>query len=286
MGPEISFDGGNTWPTRRGCFGCTAQLGGFNPADRRSDYAPMAQHTGFNGPQGNVIYFGTHRLYRSADQGVTWTGLGASDDRFGLDLTKNIADPGYANGFPSYISAIAAHPLLDHSTNPPEELVWVGTGDGLVQLTTEAGLLSAAAFTDVTKAPLPNRYVTDIALDPDNKKRAFVTYSGFNANTPEKPGHVFMTGDQGATWTDISGNLPDIPVSSIAIDPMIPAAIYIGTDAGVFQTAAGGATWIRLGNGMPRVPVFMLRYHAASRSLIAATHGRGVFRLTLPSTSR
>jgi uncharacterized protein (TIGR03437 family) len=283
IGPEISFNGGNTWPNRRGCFGCATQMGNFNPSDRLSDYAPMAQHTGFTGAQGNVIYFGTHRLYRSADQGVTWTGLGASADGFGADLTKNIPDPQYGNGFPSYISAIAAHPALDQNTNPPGETVWVGTGDGLVHLTTNAGSLAGTTFTNVTKAPLPNRYVTDIALDPNDKQRAVVAYSGFNTNTPATPGHVFTTNDQGATWRDLSGNLPDIPVNSVVIDPLLAGAIYVGTDLGVFQTTDGGATWIRLSNGAPKVAVFTLRYHAATRSLIAATHGRGVYRLNLPA---
>jgi uncharacterized protein (TIGR03437 family) len=283
IGPEISFNGGNTWPNRRGCFGCAAQQGNFNPADRLSAYAPMAQHTGFAGAQGNVIYFGTHRLYRSADQGVTWTGIGASADGFGADLTKIVPDPGYGNGFPSYLSAIAAHSMLDQNTNPPGEVVWIGTGDGLVQFTNNAGALAGATFTNVSRAPLPNRYVTDIALDPGNQRRALVTYSGFSTSTPATPGHVFVTDDQGATWRDISSNLPDIPVTSVAIDPMIPGAVYIGTDLGVFQTTNGGATWIRLSAGMPKVAVFMLRYHAATRSLVAATHGRGVYRLTLPA---
>jgi len=282
IGPEISLNGGNTW-SRRGCFGCTTQPGGFNPADRVSQYAPMAGHTGFTDENGNVIYFGTHRLYRSADRGVTWTGLGGSADGFGADLTKNA--PLSSCGFPSYISAIAAHSLLDQNANPPGEIVWVGTGDGVVQLTTNAGALGAATFTNVTKAPLPNRYVTDIALDSDAQRRAFVTYSGFNTSTPETPGHVFMTDDQGATWRDISGNLPDTPVSSVAIDPVFPGTLFIGTDLGVFQTTDGGATWIRLGNGMPKVATFVTRYHAATRSVVAATHGRGVYRLTLPSRS-
>ncbi len=279
LGPSISFDGGNTWD-RRGCFSCTAQPGGFNPSDRMSDYAPMAQQVEFTGITGNVIYFGTHRLYRSADRGVTWTGLGPSADGFGADLTKNI--PQFSFGFPSYISAISAHPKLGQSANPPGETVWVGTGDGLVQFTTNAGGLASAAFTNVTKPPLPNRYVTDIALDPNDQRRAVVVYSGFNLNTPSTPGHVFLTIDQGATWTDISGNLPDIPVTSVVLDPLLADTYYIGADLGAFQTMDGGANWIRLSDGMPRVAVFMLRYHSATRSLVAATHGRGVYRLKLP----
>jgi uncharacterized protein (TIGR03437 family) len=279
IGPEISFDGGNTWPNRRGCFGCTAQQGNFNPTDRLSDFAPMAQHAGFTGTGGNVVYFGTHRLYRSSDQGVTWVGLGASADGFGADLTKNM--PQSTFGFPSYVSAIAAHPALDSNANPPGEMVWVGTGDGLVRFTTNAGALAGATFTNVTAPPLPNRYVTDISLDPNDQRRAGVVYSGFNANTPATPGHVFLTTDQGATWSNISGNLPDIPVTSIVIDPLLLNTYYVGTDLGVFQTTDGGGTWIRLSDGMPGVAVFMLRYHATTRSLVAATHGRGVYRLKL-----
>jgi uncharacterized protein (TIGR03437 family) len=275
IGPEISFNGGNTW-SRRGCFNCTAQPGNFNPSDRVSFYAPMAQHTGFTGATGNVVYLGTHRLYRTADQGMTWTGLGASSDGFGADLTKN-------TGTASFISAVAAHPSLNQSSTPPGEIVWVGTADGLVQVSANAGALASATFTNVTRAPLPNRFVADIALDANNAQRAAVAFSGFGVNTPTTPGHIFLTNDQGATWTDISGNLPDVPVAALALDPLRGNVIFAGTDIGVFQTSDSGATWLRLSNGLPNIAVLMLRYHAASRSLYAATHGRGVYRLALPN---
>ena len=280
IGPEISLDGGTSW-LRRGCFGCTAQLGGFNPSDRMSYYAPMALHAGFTGSSGNVIYFGTNRLYRSADQGLTWTGLGSSGDGFGMDLTRG--SPPDVSGFSfAVISSITAHTSLDNGSSPAGETVWVGTGDGLVQVTTSAGALGGARFVDTTKGPLPGRFVTDIAIDPSDPRRAIVAYSGFNANTPGRPGHIFETSDLGGSWADISGNLPDIPVTSIVVDPLLEGTIYAGTDLGVFQSSDRGATWVRLGQGMPRVAVFMLRYHAASRSLVAATHGRGIFRLALP----
>ncbi|MCI0391253.1 MAG: hypothetical protein MOB07_21135 [Acidobacteria bacterium] len=269
IGPAISTDGGDNWDFI-GCSRCSATPGNFNPSDRVAFYAPMALNAGFSAPNANVIYFGTHRLYRSSDRGSTWTGLGASGDGFGADLTKGQGE----------ISAIAAHPILDNSSNPPGEIVWAGTGDGNIQVTTNPGALANATFTNVTKAPLPNRYVTDIALVPNNRERAIVTFSGFGTNTPGTPGHVFLTNDRGASWTDISGNLPDVPVTSVAINPNNTNTIYIGTDLGVFQTMDGGATWIRLEIGMPRVATFMVRYHTASNTLVAATHGRGVFRLT------
>lgn len=266
IGPEISLNGGSTW-LRRGCFGCSTQQGNFNPADRVGFYAPMAQHTGYTGSNGNVVYFGTHRLYRSADQGITWNGLGTSSDGFGADVT---------NGGTGRLSAIAAHPSLANN----QEIVWVGSNDGSIRITLNANAGTNATFTNLTKAPLPNRFLTDIALDRNNTQRAVITFSGFNSVTPTTPGHVFLTTNQGQSWTDISGNLPDVPVTSVAINPNDPLTIYIGTDLGVFQTTNGGSTWERLGNGMPRVATFMVRYHAASNSLFAATHGRGVYRLT------
>jgi uncharacterized protein (TIGR03437 family) len=269
FGPAVSFDGGNDW-SFVGCRRCVASPGGFNPLDRVAFYAPMALHTGFTGANGNVVYFGTHRLYRSATRGQAWVGLGASSDAFGTDLTTGTG----------VISTIVAHPQLNNSTAPPGEIVWVGTSDGNIQITTNAGDLANATFTNLTKAPLPNRFVTDIALDPNDANRAVVTFSGFDTNTPGTPGHVFLTSNRGASWSDISGNLPDVPATSIALNPNNTNTIYIGTDLGVFQTTDGGATWIRLGNGMPRVATFMVRYHAASNTLVAATHGRGVFRLT------
>jgi uncharacterized protein (TIGR03437 family) len=266
IGPEISLNGGNTW-SRRGCFGCAAnQQGNFNAADRVGFYAPLAQHIGYTGSSGNVIYFGTHRLYRSSDQGVTWNGLGASNDGFGADLTRGTGR----------LSAIAAHPSLANN----QEIVWTGANDGSIQVTTNANAGANTTFTNVTKAPLPNRFLTDIALDRNNAQRAVITFSGFNSATASTPGHVFLTTNQGQSWADISGNLPDVPVTSAAINPNDPQTIYIGTDLGVFQTTNGGSSWERLGNGMPRVATFMVRYHTATNTLFAATHGRGVYRLT------
>ena len=197
IGPEVSLNGGNTW-TPRGCFGCMAQPGNFNPADRVGFYAPLAQHTGFTGANGNVVYFGTHRLYRTANLGQMWTGLGPSTDGFGQDLTR---------GGTARLSVIAAHPKLDTTSDPPGEIVWTGASDGTVQVTTNAGKLADATFNNVTRAPLPNRFVTDIALDPNDRRRAYVTFSGFNAGTPTAPGHVFVTDDLGQTWRNISGDL-------------------------------------------------------------------------------
>jgi uncharacterized protein (TIGR03437 family) len=112
-----------------------------------------------------------------------------------------------------------------------------------------------------------------------------VTFSGFLAFVGSPTAHVFKTIDAGAHWTDISGNLPDLPVNSLAVDPDLPDTLYIGTDAGVLATTNGGTSWSSAGNGLPRVVVTSIIFHRPSRTLRAATHGRGVWDLLVPSSS-
>jgi uncharacterized protein (TIGR03437 family) len=281
FGPRVTLDGTLpnqiTWINRR-CINCAPRSGGFNPTDRVGFYAPLAGHPGFTGEQGNVVYFGTMRLYRTADRGANFFGIGPSSDGFGTDLSKG----------QGRLTVIAPHPRLNpaQGSDPPGEVVWVGTNDGNIQVTTDAGKLENATWRNVTKAPLPNRFITDIGVDPNEQRRAIVVYSGFNANTPSSPGKVFLTNDQGGAWTDISGDLPDTPVNSVAVDPNQANTYYIGTDIGVFQTTNGGQNWVRLGSNLPRIAVFTVRYHAATKNLVIATHGRGIWRLALTAPTK
>src|SRR5262249_25443015 len=90
-------------------------------------------------------------------------------------------------------------------------------------------------------------------------------------------GHAFKTTDGGATWVDISGNLPDVPANTVLIDPLDAQMIYVGTDIGVFRSA-GVAAWQPLTAGMPPVVVTQLAAHP-SGLIQAATYGRGAFEL-------
>jgi hypothetical protein len=97
-------------------------------------------------------------------------------------------------------------------------------------------------------------------------------------------GHVFKTVDSGTTWTDVSGDLPDVPVNAVAVDwSATPPALYAGTDAGVLSSTDGGSTWATYGTGLPPVVVMDLQIDTVSATLIAATHGRGAY--TIPVAS-
>ena len=90
------------------------------------------------------------------------------------------------------------------------------TSPSRVVVTTNTGV----NWTTISKSPLPNRYVTSIAIHSENADVAFVGYSGYNTNTSLTPGHIFKTTNRGASWRDISGDLPDIPVNSIIVNPI------------------------------------------------------------------
>jgi hypothetical protein len=93
--------------------------------------------------------------------------------------------------------------------------------------------------------------------------------------------HIFRSTNRGTSWTSIAGNLPDAPVNDLLVDPQNPQTLYAGTDLGVYATRNLGAGWYPFGVGMPIQPVFDLSLHSASRTLVAATHGRSQWKILL-----
>ena len=249
-------------------------VGGINPADNSSFIPPIVVDPG----SANVAYFGTTKVYQTTDAAVNWTAL-SGDLVTGLD----------------FISTIAVAP-----TNPAVVYAGADTGQAFVATNVAPG---SGTFNAVAgQASLPPRAISAIAVDPADTtgKTAYVAFSGFafvggTVNDPR--GHIFKTIDGGATFTDVScaitttncsspaaGDLPNTPVNDIVVDPDAPGTIYAATDIGVFFATACTASpcsWSTLGTGLPHVAVLSLRLHEASRTLIAATHGRGAFNVAL-----
>jgi len=192
-----------------------------------------------------VLYFGTYRLYRTVDNAESWTSVS-----------------GAFAGFPGAVSAIAVAP-------GDPQTIYVGTSDGTVYVTT-----NGAATWTLANSGLPSRYVTDIAVASSDPQRAYVTVSGFGS------GHVFRTVNRGGSWQDISSNLIDVPVNAIL---RLPGSdeLYVGTDLGVFQSGDDGLTWAPSATGMPNVAVLDLAFQNVTQTIVAATHGRGMFAHTV-----
>ncbi len=248
-------------------FGNEAIDGGINLTDRAEFYVPWVQNRG----NVNQMFLGTYRLYRSDNVEAPSSG----DVHFNVispDLTTGCTGtaPNGARG--CLISAVG---LADGGTG-----VYVGTDDGVVSVSPDAVTTTTPSWARVGQAQLPNRPVTQFAVDKSNWRVAFASYAGFGAATPGNSGHVFATTDGGQTWRDASGNLPDVPVNSVVLDPSTDNTLYAGTDVGAFVSVDGGTTWERLGDGMPKVAVWQLDYDSRNGVLAAGTHGRGAYTLT------
>jgi uncharacterized repeat protein (TIGR01451 family) len=248
-------------------FGNEAIDGGINLKDRAEFYVPWVQNRG----NVNQMFLGTYRLYRS-DNVETANAADVNFKTISPDLTTGCTGtaPNGARG--CLISAIG---LADGGDG-----VYVGSDDGVVSVSPNAVSSDSPSWTRIGKNQLPNRPVTQFAVDRSNYRIAFASYAGFGAATPGNRGHVFGTTDGGKHWRDVSGNLPDAPVNSVLLDPSSDSTLYVGTDVGPFVSTNGGQSWKRLGNGIPKVSVWQLDYDPSHGVLAAGTHGRGAFTLT------
>jgi hypothetical protein len=184
-------------------------------------------------------------------------------------------------------------------TGANTNIAWAGTTGGRVFISTNVDTNPAAnvlwnRLDDVglgVVANSPGRVVTGIAINPANTFQAWVSYSGYSAVTPNQPGHIFRVTWNGAgtaTWTNISSNLPDIPITSVVYDP-VTGDLYLSSDFIVFRLKPNQQVnpqiWDIAGLGMPLVEVSKLTIvpgpTTGTAFLYAATHGLSAWRLPL-----
>lgn len=175
---------------------------------------------------------------------------------------------------PATTSKISALAIAPGNGN----VLWVGHNDGRLFRTANATAASPtwlAVDDNAGLDPLPNRYVTRLAIDPTDASVVWITFGGFAS------GNVRVTRDGGATWNDASGvagrRLPDVPVNCVTLHPDDPDVVYVGTEVGVFASDDAGAHWSANHDGPNNAPVEEVVFAHGSRRLIAATLGRGLW---------
>jgi hypothetical protein len=165
--------------------------------------------------------------------------------------------------------------------------LWAATSVGRVFISknADADPASSVSFTRIDIAISPNRYISDIAVDPANANHAWIVYNGFNATAASIPGHVFEVtfnpATNTATWTNRDYDLGDVPLNAVAFDS-VTGDIYASTDYGVLLLASGSTSWTFAAPGMPDVEVPSLTIVPGARKLYAASHGLGAWLLNLP----
>ncbi len=202
----------------------------------------------------DVVYFGANRLYRSMDQGESWSPISGD-----LSRSEKRGDVPYGT-----LTTLSESALQFG-------LIWAGTDDGQVWVTDSGGV----HWQDVAARLPKDRWVSRVEASSHHRDRAYVTLNGYRDD--DIRAYVYRTDDQGKHFKDISKGLPAEPVNVIREDPLVEDILYVGTDRGVYVSTDRGASWSALQGGLPNVPVHDLVVHPRERELVAGTHGRSIW---------
>ncbi|MDQ3052120.1 MAG: T9SS type A sorting domain-containing protein [Bacteroidota bacterium] len=251
----VETQNGDIWATSDGGTFIDYISGTIDFSDRRNwdmQYILSAHNS-------NVLYTGTYRIYKNNSGPVdNWNPISP-------DLTDGII---FTPRFHT-ISTVAESPLN-------EDYLFAGTSDGNVWRSLNGG----GTWDNIT-GTLPDRYITSVKASPNDQNNLFVTVSGYKYN--EFIPHVFKSQNNGTTWMDISGNLPQIAVNDIVIYPGNDSVFFVATDGGVYATINGGQYWERVGSNMPVIAVYDLEHDSQANKLIAGTHARSMMTYSVDS---
>ena len=214
----------------------------------------------------NTLYHGGERLFKTTDGGVHWQAISP-------DLTRNDKSKQKPSGgditlddtgteYYDTIFALTESPVT-------KGLLWVGTDDGLIQLTQDEG----KTWTNVTPKDMPEwSRVSQIDASPYEAGSAYVAVDRHQFDDMHP--YIYKTTDFGKTWTKLTQGIPDTTfVRAVRQDPKKRELLYAGTEQGVFVSFNDGASWRPLKLNLPTTPVHDLI--VKDNDLVVATHGRG-----------
>ncbi|QSE98158.1 WD40/YVTN/BNR-like repeat-containing protein [Fulvivirga lutea] len=222
------------------------------------------------------LYFAANKVFRSDDRGNSWEvisdDLTAQINRNELEVMGKIwsTDAVAKNGSTSPYGTI-----VSFSESPKNEnLLYVGTDDGLIQITEDGG----KAWRKVQGiSGVPSRtYVNEVYASKHNEN---VVYAAFNHHKygDFRP-YIYKSSDKGRSWTSITGNLPVRgSVYAIEEDHVDPNLLFVGTEFGVFYSDNGGSSWTQLKSGVPTVAIRDIAIQERENDLVLGTFGRGFY---------
>lgn len=196
----------------------------------------------------DTLYVGTSRVYRSTDfHNTGW---------------KEILGPVY---FGRIVTALAVSPA-------DRNVLWVGHDFGGLYRTSQALTSPAKPSFQSVKQNLPNRTIRRIQPHPTDPNSAWIVIAGYG--NPR----LMFTDNAGTSYVDRTGDLPDLPINDLVIDPANTNTLLAATDLGVFRSDDGGSHWRGFSDGLPAVAVIDMFKHPADGTIIAGTHGRSMWR--------
>ncbi|MEL6811436.1 MAG: glycosyl hydrolase [Bacteroidota bacterium] len=203
----------------------------------------------------DILYLGGNKLMRSMDRGDNWTAIS-------FDLTQG-GKPGN----------VAYGTLTSISESPFEfGLIYTGSDDGMVYVTRNGG----GDWKKISNTFPKDLWVSRVIASSHKKSRVYVTLNGYRWDN-FKP-YVYVSEDFGASWKNISGNLPSSPVNVIKEDPENMNILYLGTDNGAYVSLNRGESWENFSEGLPNVAYHDLVVQPEAKHLVLGTHGRSIYK--------
>lgn len=229
--------------------------------------APMA----ISPHQPDRFYMGSQYVHKSEDMGDTWTVI--SPDLTTNDPAKQMQED--SGGLSKDNSGAENHTTIFTIAESPldEQVIWVGTDDGNVQVTRDGGKNWTNTSGNIQGLPT-NTWVYHIEPSVFDKGTAYAVFDGHTMGDM-KP-YAYKTTDYGQTWKNIITDQVEGFVRNIQEDYLNPDLLFLGTELGLYITMDGGKNWSKFTNNMPPVAVHFIDLQKTTNDLVMGTHGRGV----------
>ncbi|MCP4553755.1 MAG: hypothetical protein GY834_17330 [Bacteroidetes bacterium] len=238
-----------------------------NPKLRFNWNTPMAIST--HAP--DRFYMGSQFLHKSDDMGDSWTII--SPDLTTNDKSKQEQEN--SGGLSTDNSGAENHTTIFTiaESTLDENIIWVGTDDGNVQVTIDGGKTWTNTSADIAGLP-KNTWVYHIEASVHDKGTAYAVFEGHT--TGDLKPYTYKTNNFGKTWTNIiTDNIVGF-ARNIQEDYVNPNLLFLGTELGLYITLDGGQSWSKFTKNVPSVAIHFIELHKETNDLILGTHGRGI----------
>jgi len=212
---------------------------------------------------GNYMYVASDNIHRSTNGGAAWTNTGTGSTNY-IEQQRKTAIALAVSPINRDKIYVSTSPIAQNTTN---DYLWVNGQSNVFRTTTP----STTPYPSI-KGSLPDRFVMDFAISDNNDDSVYVVLGGFGTS------HVYLTPNGGTTWISRGTGLPDVPFNAIVIDPVNEGVIYAACDFGVYVSPDRGLSWQDYNTGFWDATLVMDLQISADNKLVAATHGKGVFK--------